>query len=73
MRKCIAAGTPAVAMNATSASFALPRDPLTKITSKPSFAAAMELRKELCENSMSIRSTQGGQCGHLGMTAPAAQ
>jgi hypothetical protein len=30
----------------------------------------MNLRKELCENAMSVRSAQGGQCGHLGVVVP---
>jgi hypothetical protein len=59
-----------MAMTATSATFALPRDPLTKITGKPTFAAVTNLRKELCENTMSVCSTQGGQCSHLGTIVP---
>jgi hypothetical protein len=39
-------------------------------SAKPTFAAVTNLRKELCENAMSVRSTQGGQCGHLSMAMP---
>jgi hypothetical protein len=59
-----------MATTTTSATFALPRDPVTKITGKPACAAVTNLRKELCENAMSARSAQGGQCGHLGMIMP---
>jgi hypothetical protein len=62
-----------MAMNATALSFALPRNPLTKITGKPNFAAAAELHKELFKNATPVRSAQGRQCGHLGMAMPAAQ
>jgi hypothetical protein len=72
-QKCAATEIHTMAMNATIASLALPHDLLTKITGKPNCAAVMELRKELFENAMSVRSAQGGQCGHLGMTVPAAQ
>jgi hypothetical protein len=73
MQKRVATGTLTMVTNATSPSFALPRDLLTKITGKPNFAAATELRKELFKNAMSIHSAQGRQCGHLGMAVPAAQ
>jgi hypothetical protein len=59
-----------MATTATSTTFALPRDSLTKTTGKPTFAAVMNLRKELCENAMSVHSAQGRQCGHLGTTMP---
>jgi hypothetical protein len=54
-------------MTTISATFALPRDPVTKITGKPTCAAVTNLHKELCENAMSVQSAKGGQCGHLGM------
>jgi hypothetical protein len=68
--KRVASGTSNVATAAASTTFALPRDPLTKITGNPDFAAATSLCKELCENAMSVRSAQGRQRGHLGATAP---
>jgi hypothetical protein len=58
---------------ATASSFALPRDPLTKITGKPNFAAATKLHKELFESATSVCSAQGGQRGHLSAAAPAAR
>jgi hypothetical protein len=73
-QKRVATGILTVVMNATPPSFALPHDPLTKITDKPSFASVMHLCKELCENAMSACSAQGGQCGHLKHNAmPGAQ
>jgi hypothetical protein len=64
----------AVATNANIASLNLPHNPLTKITGRPSCTVVMELRKELCENAVSIRSARsGGQRGHLGMIVPANQ
>jgi hypothetical protein len=59
-----------MATTTTSTTFTLPRDPITKITGKPSYATVTNLRKELYENAMSVRSTQGGQYGHLGMIMP---
>jgi hypothetical protein len=73
VQKCVATGTPTVATSATSPSFALPRDPLTKITNKPNFAAATELRKKLCKNAMPAHSAQGGQRDHPSVAMPAAQ
>jgi anthranilate/para-aminobenzoate synthase component I len=43
-----------VATTTTSATFTLPRDPVTKITGKAAHAAVTNLRKELCENAMSV-------------------
>jgi hypothetical protein len=59
-----------MATTTTSATFAPPRDPVTKITGKPTCAEVTNLHKELCENAMSVRSAQGGPCGHLGMIMP---
>jgi hypothetical protein len=45
-----------MATTTTSATFALPRDPITKITGKPTCAAVTNLRKELCEKALRIDS-----------------
>jgi hypothetical protein len=60
-------------MTATTTTFALPQHPVTKITGKPTCAAVTNLRKELFENAMSMRSAQGGQRGHLGVIVPPSE